>query len=188
MAVAVDETSTYDAPPVPPELWARLDEIDRLRERATPGEWEYDADRGVVAGEDDLVAELFNESWVNGTAIDGEPTQYHELLPADDNGALITALHNAWPEVSAHLRRLAGRNLDLEATVCQHQATISEQAAEIERLRAALRDLLPLAEAHVSHCEEHGGYDPLNAWAAEEYRNDTQAIERARVALAEGSE
>jgi hypothetical protein len=65
--------------------------------------------------------------------------------------------------------------------------------AEIERLRAvvaerdaAIRDLLPMAEAWYDHNCENGGYDPINGdWATEQLRHDEQAIRRAKALVGE---
>lgn len=61
---------------------------------------------------------------------------------------------------------------------------MNEANKEVQELRAALADILPMAEARFSHECEHGGYDPINGdWAAKAYEDASAAINRARALL-----
>lgn len=139
---STSDTATWDAAPVDPALWRAMEEIERLYERATPGPWLVDPDdvkqSYVYVNTSDEDGLLIASSW------DGV------LPPAQirANMRSIAALHTHAPALIAAVRRLAGRNLDLEATVAQQGATLEAQAGEIERMEivhAGLRTACDLA-------------------------------------------
>lgn len=138
------DTATWDAAPVDPALWRAMDELSRLYEQATPGPWLIDEDE-IAAGNPHVYVDTADE---DGLLV---AETWNVALPVTQpvaNTRLIAALHSHAPALIAAVRRLAGRNLDLEATVAQQGAALEAQAGEIERMEivhAGLRTACDLA-------------------------------------------
>ncbi len=113
-------------------LLARLDSIWSC---ATPGEWEVLPEEGVWASSptDDF-----------GTFV----TTLEDL--ADPDAAAIVALHNAWPELAALVRRQAVALAAVEAVAAEYEAIFSSRRLPdthrstclgvAQRIRAALAE------------------------------------------------
>lgn len=132
-----------------------LDELERLYEAATPGEWGLCNDGKckcmLLSGEDYPIATFEDGEWgdtypairyCDGRGLSGTTVEaYMEIIPygalpegmGTANLRLTAALHNTAPELFAELRTLRTDYLEAVEMIDRREAQLAEARAENER-------------------------------------------------------
>ena len=91
-----------------------LDELDRLRAEATPGEWKL----LTIASADGISERLYAEDGASRIDLAHIPMVWPK------HGRLIVALVNAYPDLAAELRELRAKNAELVAMLDEAEPII----------------------------------------------------------------
>lgn len=110
-----------------------LDELERLLERATPGEWESIEEVGVE--------NFANSIYAPAGEWDGLLLARADQNGSTDNAALIVALHNSAAAMIAEIRELRGLLREAEVKLVDVQGAYATKQYAVNllvRIRAAL--------------------------------------------------
>jgi len=121
-----------------------LDELDRLAEKATKGEWFWDGINYIFSakdGDSQMICEM------RGVGA---------KLPIEDNADFIVTLVNAWPEIKDEITRLnvlveevsreAKRNAEMHDEVVVKNAILKSNLEYLQKANKQLKTELEIAD------------------------------------------